>query len=215
MSIIVLETAAHLKEKKMTVNRAQFSSSSSISSASRATAKTTAPAAQTAAPAAKGWAPRAASVPQGRDSSGELRRMGSTIDGWKSNGNVPQSKAAWAMHALTVLSPEKNVNGDGVSERFSGATLNQLPKALKMALGNDLSKVDTVAMMPVDGKATYLVLHNAQEWDAKTHSGSQRMDLYSAEGTRLGTRTLQASEYRSGPVEIDAGRNNTIRWPSK
>jgi hypothetical protein len=198
----------------MTVNRAQFSPSSSTSSVSRATAKTTAPAAQAAAPAAKGWAPKAASVPQGRDTSGNLQRMGSTIDGWKSNGNVPQSKAAWAMHALGVLSPEKNVNGDGVQERYSGAKLNELPTALKMALGKDLSDVNSVAMMPVDGKNTFLVLHNAKDWTSQNRSGSQRMDLYSAEGTRLGTRTLLAKDFKSGPTEIDPGRNNTIRWPS-
>ncbi len=198
----------------MTVNRAQFSPSSSLSSSSRVGAKTTAPAAQPAAPASKGWAPKAASMPAGRDSTGELRRMGSTIDGWKSNGNVPQSKAAWAMHALTVLSPEQNVNGDGVSERYSGATLNQLPKGLQMALGKDFSDINAVAMMPVDGKNTFLVVHNAKDWDAKNHTGSQRIDLFSAEGTRLGTRTLQASAYKSGPTEIDPGRNNTIRWPN-
>lgn len=198
----------------MTVNRAQFSPSSSITSSSRVAAKTTAPTAQPAAPAAKGWAPKAASVPQGRDTSGNLQRMGSVIDGWKSNGNVPQSKAGWAMKALGVLSPEKNVNGDGVQERYSGAKLNELPNALRMALGKDLSNVDSVAMMPVDGKPTFLVVHNAQDWNAKTGTGSQRIDLITAEGTRLGTRTLLAKDYKSGPTEIDPGRNNTIRWPS-
>ncbi len=196
----------------MTVNRAQFSPSSSVSSSSHVAAKSTAPAAQPAAPAAKGWA--AKTVPQGRDTSGNLRRLGSTIDGWKSNGNVPQSEAAWAMHALGVLSPEKNVNGDGVQERYSGAMLSELPTALRRALGKDLSDVNSVAMMPVDGKNTFLVVHNAKDWTEKNHTGSQRIDLYSAEGTKLGTRTLQASAYRSGPTEIDPGRNNTIRWPS-
>ncbi len=143
--------------------------------------------------------------------------MGSTIDGWASNSEIPQSKAAAAVAAFEAIRPGRS--GARAERVFTGAALQALPPGVSAKVRASAEPVAFVAQYRVAGKPVFLVAGAPAGWDPFKRpvdgaNGSQRLKLLTGSGAQLGSRMLSQREGYQGAAVFADPTSRAVYWPS-